>query len=451
MDSKKRSRPEDDMTDAQISKQQMLDTFTSANSLLPTTALLDVQEDFRIVVGTYERLLYGINAFWNEDKTKVDLQPIFIIPAHTGCIRTVAIGGHFLASGSTDEIIRLYDVKKRKEYGSLGGHHSGDITDIQFHGKYMLSASDDHSINLWRTKDWEFLKNLKAHKGRVNSMAIHPTGKIALSVGIDRACIVWNLMTGRRASVNKVGREEPMMVLWNSAGDKYAILFDKTINIYNVADAKVATSITHTSRFHTMQYFRVKESNKDYIVSGSEDKTIRIWDVETGECVREILAHKLRVKAVTVIDCDDKLVLASVSSDGLIRCWDLEKALTTEGEIEPLGEFNTKCRATCITSHVGFAKLEAIAAEEAAIETAAVKEEKAIKKAKLEAKKAKNDEFKKAELKKAESEKAESKKKAQPKKKVQPKKVQPNKEQPKKVETKKAEPQKKKQKVVSKK
>lgn len=37
-------------------------------------------------------------------------------------------------------------------------------------------------------------------------MAIHPTGKIALSVGIDRACIVWNLMTGRRASVNKVGR-----------------------------------------------------------------------------------------------------------------------------------------------------------------------------------------------------------------------------------------------------
>lgn len=29
--------------------------------------------------------------------------------------------------------------------------------------------------------------------------------------------------------------EEPMMVLWNSTGDKYAILFDKTINIYNVA------------------------------------------------------------------------------------------------------------------------------------------------------------------------------------------------------------------------
>lgn len=55
-------------------------------------------------------------------------------------------------------------MKKRKEYGSLGGHHSGDITDIKFHGKYMLSASEDHTINLWRTKDWEYLKTLKGHK-----------------------------------------------------------------------------------------------------------------------------------------------------------------------------------------------------------------------------------------------------------------------------------------------
>ncbi|KAI9366320.1 WD40-repeat-containing domain protein [Pilaira anomala] len=415
------------MTDAQMAKQHILDSVVTANSLLPTSALLNVQEDFRIVVGTYERLLYGINGFWNEDKTKVDLQPIFIIPAHTGCIRTVAIGGNFLASGSTDEIIRLYDIKKRKEYGSLGGHHSGDITDIQFHGKYMLSASDDHSINLWRTKDWEFLKNLKSHKGRVNSMAIHPTGKIALSVGIDRACIVWNLMTGRKASVNKLGREEPMLVLWNSTGDKYAIMFDKTINIYNVADAKASTTITHTSRIHSMQYFHSKKNDKDYIVTGSEDKTIRIWDVETGECVREFLAHKLRVKAVTVVDCDDKLVLGSVSSDGLIKCWDLEQALATEGELEPLGEFNTKCRATCITSHVGFAKMDAIAAEEAAADAAVAKEEKAAQAKKIE--------------------EAETKK-VQPKKAVNAKKTV---EAKKNVETKKAKPPQKKKKVAAKK
>lgn len=46
------------------------------------------------------------------------------------------------------------------------------------------------------------------NRGRVNSVAVHPTGKIALSVAIDRSAIVWNLMTGRKASVNKLGRGE---------------------------------------------------------------------------------------------------------------------------------------------------------------------------------------------------------------------------------------------------
>ncbi|CEP08483.1 hypothetical protein [Parasitella parasitica] len=376
---KKRSRT-DDVSDSQASKKHILEKVGSSSSLLPTNALLDIQEDFRIVVGTYERLLFGINAVWNEEKTGVKLEPVFIIPAHTGCIRTVAIGGHFLASGSTDEIIRLYDVKKRKEYGSLGGHHSGDITDIQFHGKYMLSASDDHSINLWRTKDWEFLKTLKGHKARVNSVAVHPTGKIALSVGADRTAIVWNLMTGRKASVNKLGREEPLVVLWDPAGEKYAIMFDKTINIYNVSDAKVATTITQKSRIHSFKYFHSRRKDKDYIVTGSEDKTIRIHDIESGECVAEIKGHKLRVKAVTIVESDGKIVLVSVSSDGIVKCWDLEEALENQ-DVEPLGEYNTKCRATCITSHFGFSKMEAIAAEEAAAdaEAEAVKETKAAK------------------------------------------------------------------------
>lgn len=167
-----------------------------------------------------------------------------------------------------------------------------------------------------------------------------------------------------------------------------------------------------------MQYFHSKKNDKDYIVSGSEDKTIRIWDVESGECVREIMAHKLRVKAVTVVECDDRIVLVSVSSDGLIKCWDLEEALATEGDIESLGEYNTKCRATCITSHVGFAKTEAIAAEEAAADAIVAKEEKAVKKAKTAAKQAALEAKKQAEEKAA----APQQKKKQQKKKVAAKK-----------------------------
>ena len=29
----------------------------------------------------------------------------------------------------------------------------------------------------------------------------------------------------------------------------------------------------------------------EYIISGSRDKTIRIWDADTGECVRTLEGH----------------------------------------------------------------------------------------------------------------------------------------------------------------
>jgi protein MAK11 len=55
------------MSELQVAKKQILEKVSSSSSLLPTNALLDIEEDFRIVVGTYERLLFGINALWNEE------------------------------------------------------------------------------------------------------------------------------------------------------------------------------------------------------------------------------------------------------------------------------------------------------------------------------------------------------------------------------------------------
>ncbi|KAI8147802.1 WD40-repeat-containing domain protein [Fennellomyces sp. T-0311] len=351
--SKKRSRQDPDLDSEKPAKKQVLDGESALDSILaPKKAYAPDDEDFRIVTGTYERILYGINAYWKkgEQVGGLDLEPVFIVPAHTGLIRAVAIGGQFLASGSTDELIRLYDVKKRKEYGLLGGQHAGDVTDIQFYGKYMLSASEDKTICIWRKSDWEYLKTLKGHKGRVNSVAIHPSGKIALSVSSDKTVIVWNLMTARKASMNKLG-QEGLCVAWNKSGDRYGILFDRQIKIYNVADAKVASTISHRSRFLCMRYHTIDD--KEYIISGHEDKTARIWDASTGAQVCELAGHKFRVKTLTTIESKAVSVLVTVSSDGVIKCWDIERTLTQKEGVM-LGEYDTKSRATCCTAHVGF-------------------------------------------------------------------------------------------------
>ncbi|KAI8074702.1 WD40-repeat-containing domain protein [Gongronella butleri] len=345
--SKKRASDQDRSSSS--TKKQMVAPGKALDSVLAgTIQAAQGPEDFRIITGTYERILYGINANWTDDK-KLKLAPVFIVPAHTGLIRTVGVGGQFLASGSTDEIIRLYNIKKRKEYGFLGGHHQGDINDVQFFGKYMLTASGDHHLGLWRVKDWEFLKTLKGHKGAVHSVAIHPTGKIALSVASDRTLILWNLMTAKKASVTKL-QGEGIKVRWNTKGDQYSVMMDRKINIFNVSDGKIAKSLEHRSKLHDFCYYTLDD--KEYILSGHEDKTIRVWETSTGECVNEIESHPNRIKAIDVIRHNEQDILVSASSDGSIKCWAGDKLL--DKTWEALGEYNTKSRITCMALHLGF-------------------------------------------------------------------------------------------------
>lgn len=113
-----------------------------------------------------------------------------------------------------------------------------------------------------------------------------------------------------------------------------------------------------------MHYYQDKATDKEYLVVGSEDRSIRIWDVETGDKVAEINQHKMRVKAVQVIssiprdNVDGQKpvdVLVSVSSDGVMKCWDLQMAISSKGEnMTPLGEYDAKCRITCCAVTLGY-------------------------------------------------------------------------------------------------
>jgi len=85
---------------------------------------------FIIVAGSYEKNLYGIEGTFVtsvEDTSAVPelkLVPTFIFPAHLGCIKSLAVsqGAKWLVTGSEDEFIKVWDLRRRKEVGSLSEH-----------------------------------------------------------------------------------------------------------------------------------------------------------------------------------------------------------------------------------------------------------------------------------------------------------------------------------------
>ncbi|KAJ2079721.1 60s ribosome biogenesis protein mak11 [Coemansia sp. RSA 988] len=312
--------------------------------------------------GTYERILYGIEARVVDQH--LTLNPRFIFPAHIGCIKAVSVGGRYLASGSTDEIIKVYDLKKRIELGSLH-EHRGSITALQFHGSsHLLSASEDGAICIFRTKDWEPLKVLKGHKGPINSIAVHPTGKLALSVSRDRTVILWNLLTGQRASRTKTPRIGEL-VLWSPSGSLYAVVYETEIQLYSVGQADALSTIFARQRI--LSILIVTHKGIDYVLCGCQDKRIHVFST-AGTELASVQCHENRIKGLSSVDVafPDGVVcpmVVSISSDGHIRVWrfaDLiepvddtsASSISTKDvympHVKPLAEYNAGVRLTCV-------------------------------------------------------------------------------------------------------
>jgi WD40 repeat protein len=64
------------------------------------------------------------------------------------------------------------------------------------------------------------------------------------------------------------------------------------------------------------------------LASGGEDQTVRLWDVNTWQCLQTLQGHSNRVRQVTF--SPDGNTLASSSDDGTIKLWDIQTATCLE-------------------------------------------------------------------------------------------------------------------------
>ncbi|KAJ3108416.1 hypothetical protein HDU96_007532 [Phlyctochytrium bullatum] len=330
--------------------------------------------DFHLVAGSYERLLYGIDGLLETSANQADveegdinsaeLKPSYIYPAHISSIKCVAVqpGGRFLATGSTDEHVRLYDLQLRKEIGSLM-HHSGSITDILFFERtHLLTASEDGTVAIIRTKDWEQLDTLSGHKGPVRSMAIHPSGRLLLTISDDGYLKLWDITKSNCcAYTHKLDDGPAEQVVWSSTGDYYAILRNRglKIHVFRTSDASLSSKFEGKRRRNAITVARL-QGDKEVLIAGGEDGKVEMWDFETSNLLaRWDSGHKARIKdldALTLRTPSAVNVLATCSTLGGIFVWDLD-AVADHCKADPdsekdgpttLGVYDAKCRLTCL-------------------------------------------------------------------------------------------------------
>ena len=166
---------------------------------------------------------------------------------------------------------------------------------------------------------------LTGHTNTVRSVCAMGDGRLA-SGSLDTTIRIWDLgeekggecvqtLTGHTSSVTS------LCVLSNgrlaSAGS-----YDRTIRIWDLSEEKGGECV-QTLTGHTSSVRSVCAMGDGRLASGSDDNTIRIWDLNKGgECVQTLTGHTNNVRSVCAMG-DGRL--ASGSYDRTIRIWDLRE------------------------------------------------------------------------------------------------------------------------------
>jgi WD40 repeat protein len=194
---------------------------------------------------------------------------------------TVSSDGALLISGSADKTVKVWHSKNDIfKLSQTLQNHTSEVTSVALspNEKYIASGSSDNTINISKLKDGKYHSFQKlAHSGPVTSVSFSLDGQWIVSGSEDKTVKLWALLSGLYISDDKFG--EPHKHIRFSG-------HDDTVNSVALSPAIDAWFCHHdrygdredNSKVNGLIKFVPNDSTRvHYIVSGSRDKTIKIW------------------------------------------------------------------------------------------------------------------------------------------------------------------------------
>lgn len=261
-------------------------------------------------------------------KTSEDSDSPNTLKGHSSDVNSVAFSpdGKFLASGSDDNTIKLWDIANQQEIRTLKGHSTW-VWAVGFSGdgKTLASGSADKTIKLWNLETGQEIGTLKGHSGGVSSITFSPDGKTLASASLDKTIKLWNLQTRQEISSLKGHSNAVACVTFSPDGKTLASgSWDKTIKLWNLATGKeIRTFKGHSDIVLSVAFSPDGVS----LASGSKDKTIKLWNLVTGETTYTLKQHLDKVNSVAYMSSagsdktPNRVVLVSGSNDNTIKLW----------------------------------------------------------------------------------------------------------------------------------
>ena len=243
--------------------------------------------------------------------------------------------------------INLWDAATGEHLKDLTGYYGGEVSGIAFSSDGQTLAGSvgfkEYTVRLWDVGTGTELKHLTEHAREVSSVALSPNGDMLASVNDDNIIRLWDVAT-RQQKRTLIGHDTDdkrvNSIVFSPDGQTLASSADRVreINLWNITTGARKTIPTEHVPFNL-----VLSPDGRTLAGTAVDKTIRLWDITTGQINKILKGHTSSVMSVAF--SPDGQTLASGDWDATIRLWDVatgEELKTFEGDPETLTRHTTE-------------------------------------------------------------------------------------------------------------
>eukprot|EP01116_Phalansterium_solitarium_P012909 TRINITY_DN2963_c0_g1_i1.p1 TRINITY_DN2963_c0_g1~~TRINITY_DN2963_c0_g1_i1.p1 ORF type:complete len:1237 (+),score=444.65 TRINITY_DN2963_c0_g1_i1:142-3852(+) len=234
---------------------------------------------------------------------------------------------NILATASFDTTVKIWDVSTMKCIDSLPGHE-GVVYSIAWSpldDDRLLACSAKAKLFLWDTRKHQVLNRYAHHQDAIYTVAWNKLdANLFASCSKDQFCFVVKI-DGQIVQRYKHPRAA-YGCDWNPHNKHQLVTGcqDGNVRVFDVS--LPATTAARVLSGHTARVFNTVWSPllPNVLVSGSDDKTLRVWDARTGES-KVLRGHTNNVRAI-LWNPEIPWLLLSGSWDGTVRIWDTRTA-----------------------------------------------------------------------------------------------------------------------------
>jgi len=237
--------------------------------------------------------------------------------------------GRLLASAGWDNKVTVWDTTTWREAFTVQAVFLGSPWRVEFSPDGRLLALADNAsagaVKVYDVTTGHLEHELPAHSIRVASITFSPNSQRLVSAGFDKTVKLWDLATGHEVLTLRGHTDLVSHVLFDPLGRRLASASeDGTVKIWDATplDEDPEPRI-RTLRDHEGVVYSVAFSPDGLLVSGSVDKTLKVWDAQTYRVVRTLSGHTEGVWSVA-FSRDGRL--ATASADKTVMLWDADFA-----------------------------------------------------------------------------------------------------------------------------